>query len=57
MSFRGFKVVCYDKWDSLPDIFNNLRAAKEAKQKWSLGDKAVIEYINSKSSKAKIIKD
>lgn len=54
---KGYKVVCYDKWESLPEIFGNLKEAREAKDKWVLGDKAVIESFSSKSSRAKIIKD
>lgn len=54
---KGFKVVNYDKWVSIPDIFANLRLAKDAKSGWKFGQGAVIEYINSKSNKAKIIKD
>jgi hypothetical protein len=54
---KGYKVVNFDKWTSIPDIFTSLRAAKEAKEKWEFKDKAVIEYFNSKQPKSKIIKD
>jgi hypothetical protein len=54
---KGYKVVSYDKWSALPEIFSTLREAKEAKAKWHLGDRAVIESFNSKSSRAKVIKD
>lgn len=54
---KGYKVVNYDKWKSLPEIFPNLRKAREAKKSWELGKKAVIEYFNSKASRAKVIKD
>jgi hypothetical protein len=54
---KGYKCVNYDKWSSLPEIFNTLKDAKEAKSKWHLGDRAVIESFNSKSNRAKIIKD
>lgn len=54
---KGYKVVCYDKWQSLPEIFFNLKSAREAKKNWILGEKAIIEYFNSKSTKQKVIKD
>jgi len=54
---KGYKVVSYDKWSALPEIFSTLREAKDAKAKWHLGDRAVIESFNSKSSRAKVIKD
>ena len=54
---KGYKVVSYNEWCSLPEIFSTLKEAKEAKAKWRLGEKAVIENFNSKSSRAKIIKD
>lgn len=57
VKMRGFKVVNYDKWISLPEIFNNLKDAREAKEKWHLGEKAVIESFNSKSNRAKVIKE
>ena len=57
VSMKGYKVVNYDKWVSLPEIFSSPREAKEAKSKWHLGGQAVIESFNSKSPKAKIIKD
>jgi len=54
---KGYKVVSYNEWSSLPDIFTTLKEAKDAKAKWRLGERAVIESFNSKSSRAKIIKD
>lgn len=52
---KGFKVVNYDKWLSLPDIFSNVKEARQAREKWKFGEGAVIESFNPKSSKAKII--
>ena len=57
VSMRGFKVVNYDKWTSLPEIFSNIKDAKDAKASWHLGEKAVIESFNSKSNRAKVIKE
>jgi len=54
---KGYKVVNYDKWQSLPEIFPNLKKAREAKKGWYLGTKAIIEYFNSKANRAKVIKD
>lgn len=62
---KGYKVVNYDKWVSLPDIFPTLKLAREAKAEWHLGAKAIIESFNSKanfkgnsrSNRAKVIKD
>ena len=54
---KGYKCVNYNEWCSLPEIFSTLKEAKEAKAKWRLGEKAVIENFNSKSSRANIIKD
>jgi len=54
---KGYKCINYHEWASLPDIFSTLREAKDAKVKWRLGDRAVIESFNSKSSRAKVIKD
>lgn len=54
---KGYKVVSYDKWVSLPEIFGSLKDAKAAKAAWHLGDRAVIESFNSKSSRVKVIKD
>lgn len=54
---KGYKVVNYDKWQSLPDIFSNLKTARAAKKEWELGEKAIIEYFNSKSTRQKVIKD
>ncbi len=52
---KGYKVVNYNAWSSLPDIFVKIKDAKEAKRNWYLGDGAVIEYFNSKNRKAKIM--
>lgn len=54
---KGYKVVNYDKWQSIPIIFPNLKKAREAKKDWKLGQKAIIEYFNSKANRAKVIKD
>jgi len=54
---KGYKVVNYDKWTSLPEIFPNLKKARESKAVWQFGGKAIIEYFNSKSNRAKVIKD
>lgn len=54
---KGYKVVNYDKWTSLPEIFPSLRKAREAKGQWKFGQKAIIEYFNSKARRAKVIKD
>jgi len=55
MSFRGYKVVNYEVWESLPDIFSSIKDAKKAKNEWDLGKNAVIESFNSKNKKTKII--
>ena len=52
---KGYKVVNYDKWTSLPEIFKTLKDAKEAKNNCTLGKDTVIEYFNSKNKKSKII--
>lgn len=54
---KGYKVVNYDKWISLPEIFTTLRQARDAKAGWELGPKAIIESFNSKANRAKVIKD
>lgn len=54
---KGYKVVNYDKWTSLPEIYPNLKKAREAKKGWDFGQKAIIEYFNSKANRAKVIKD
>ena len=54
---KGYKVVNYDKWTSLPDIFPTLKKAREAKDEWPFGAKAIIEYFNSKANRVKVIKD
>lgn len=57
MGLKGYKVVNYDKWKSLPDIFPNLKEAREAKIGWKYETKAIIEYFNSKTNRARVIKD
>ncbi|MCK5017833.1 MAG: hypothetical protein KAS32_12290 [Candidatus Peribacteraceae bacterium] len=54
---KGYKVVNYDKWASLPEIFMDLKSAKEAKKNWpELGPRAIIEYFNSRGNRARVIK-
>jgi hypothetical protein len=54
---KGYKVINYAEWTSLPEIFNTVNEAKQAKDKWQLGGKAVIESFNSKSNRARVIKE
>ncbi len=53
MGIKGYKVVNYDKWISLPEIFGTLKEAKDAKSNTSFGKGTIIEYFNSRNSKAK----
>ena len=50
---KGYKVVSYVRWESLPDIFTKLKEAREAKKNWEFGDDAIIEYFNSRNNKVK----
>jgi len=52
---KGYKVINYDKWTSLPEIFTTLREAKEAKKTSTLGKNTVVEYFNSRNTRAKRI--
>ena len=54
-NMKGYKVVNYNLWQSLPEIFAKIRDAKVAKKKWVLGDGAVIEYFNQKNRRAKVM--
>ena len=53
---KGYKVVNISEWASLPEIFNSVQDAREAKDEWKYGKTAVIEYFNSRNKRAKIIK-
>ena len=53
---KGYKVVNYNKWSSLPDIFPNIKLAKEARDKWEYADGSIIEFFNSRSRKAKVLR-
>lgn len=44
---KGYKVVNYNKWKSIPDIYSTIKEAKKAKKDWCFGNDAVIEYFNS----------
>ena len=50
---KGYKVVNYDLWESLPDIFNSIDEAKKARKKWKNGKGAIIEQFNSKFGSVK----
>ncbi len=52
-NLKGYKVVNYDKWVSLPEIFSTLKEAKIAKENTNFGKDTVIEYFNSKNNKSK----
>ena len=55
---KGYKVVNYEKWVSLPDIFSTPKEAKDAKKVWKFGKDAVVEFFISKSTgKARVIRD
>ena len=56
MNLRGYKVVNYSDWSSLPEIFDGIDQAKEAKSNWKYGKNAVIEYFNSKNKRVKTIR-
>ena len=51
----GYKVVNYNVWEALPDIFDTIKDAKDAKSKWCFKDGAIIEQFKSKNNKAKRI--
>ena len=50
---KGYKIVNYVRWESLPDIFTKLKDAKKAKKDWKFGTDAIIEYFNSKNNRVK----
>ena len=50
---KGYKVVSYVHWESLPDIFTKLKDAREAKNNWKFGEDAIIEYFNSRKNRVK----
>jgi len=54
---KGYKVVNYKHWTSIPDIFTKLKKAREEKEKWEFGKDAVIEYFNSNNGKYKQFRD
>ena len=54
-NMKGYKVVNYNAWSALPEIFVKIKDAKDAKKAWNLGDGAVIEYFNQKNRKAKVM--
>lgn len=53
---KGFKVVNYNEWVSIPDIFGTVYDAKVARDSWKYKKGSVIESFNSKNKYAKIIK-
>ncbi len=53
--WKGFKVVNYSEWSNIPDIFNNLFDAKEARDKWEYKKGSVIEQIGTKMRRAKVV--
>jgi hypothetical protein len=50
---KGYKVVNYVRWESLPNIFVRIKDAKEAKKNWKFGNDAIIEYFNSRKNRVK----
>ena len=54
-NIKGYKVVNYNAWESIPDIFTRIKDAKEAKKNWKFKDGAVIDYFNSKNKTSKIM--
>jgi hypothetical protein len=53
---KGFKVVNYDVWKSLPEIFNTVKEADEKSKNWEWVDGAVIEEVNSNKRSRNIVK-
>lgn len=53
---KGHKVVNYHEWISIPDIFNTLAEAKQARLGWEFKKGSVIEAFNFKSRFVKTIK-
>jgi hypothetical protein len=53
--WKGFKVVNYSEWANIPDIFNNITEAKEAREKWKYKKGSVIEQIGTKMRRAKVV--
>jgi len=45
---KGFKVVNYNEWSSLPDIFTTMSQAKRGLESWKYSRGAVIESFNQK---------
>ena len=43
---KGYKVVNYNLWESLPDIFTTISEAKKARDKWDKKNHSVIEQLN-----------
>jgi len=44
---KGYKVVNYNKWKSIKDIFSTIKEAKKARDEWRFCNDAIIEYFNS----------
>lgn len=53
--WKGYKVVNYNEWSNIPDIFTNLNDAKEAREKWEFKKGSVIEQVGTKMRRAKVV--
>ncbi len=57
MTLKGYKVVNYSAWCSLPDIFNTVSDAEKVSEGWKHRKGAVIERISPFQRETKIIKN
>ncbi len=53
--FKGYKVVNYAEWCNIPDIFSNVKDARDARDKWEFNKGSVIEQIGSRMRRAKVV--
>ncbi len=53
---RGYKVVNYNRWSSLPEIFNTVNDAIKGSKGWKYRDGAVIESFILGKPLAKVVK-
>lgn len=52
---RGYKVVNYSEWCNIPDIFTNQKDAEKARDKWEYKNGSVIELIDSRKRRARVV--
>ena len=53
---KGYKVVNYSVWESLPEIFNSVKEAEEKAKDWKYFKGSVVEAFDSSKKSPKVVK-